>query len=61
MLVLSRKKGEAIRINDDITVTVVDIQGDKVRLGIEAPNDVAVHRQEIWDKIQNQKETEDRS
>ena len=51
MLVLSRKKNESIVINNDITVTVVEIRGDKVRLGIEAPLDVAVHRQEVYDAI----------
>ena len=48
MLVLSRKKNESIIINDNITVTVIEIRGDKVRLGIEAPADVVVHREEIW-------------
>ncbi len=54
MLVLSRKKNESIIINDDITITVVEIRGDKVRLGIEAPKTVTVHRQEVYDAIQNQ-------
>ena len=54
MLVLSRKKNESIIINDNITVTVVEIRGDKVRLGIEAPKEVTVHRQEVYDAIQNQ-------
>ena len=51
MLVLSRKVNETIIINDNIVVTVVDIRGDKVRLGIEAPKDVPVHRQEVYDAI----------
>lgn len=51
MLVLSRKKNESIVINNDITITVVEIRGDKVRLGIIAPKDVPVHRQEIFDAI----------
>ncbi len=51
MLVLSRKKNESIVINNDITVTVVEIRGDKVRLGIVAPRDVPVHRQEVYDAI----------
>ena len=51
MLVLSRKINETIIINDNIVVTVVDIRGDKVRLGIEAPKDVPVHRQEVYDAI----------
>lgn len=52
MLVLSRKKNEAIRINDDVTVMVVEIRGDKVRLGIEAPTSTPVHRQEVYNDIQ---------
>lgn len=52
MLVLSRKKNESIVINDHITVTVVEIRGDKVRLGIEAPKEVPIHRSEIHDAIQ---------
>lgn len=51
MLVLSRKINERIIINDKIVITVVDIRGDKVRLGIEAPEDVPVHRQEVYDAI----------
>ena len=51
MLVLSRKKNESIVINDDITIVVVEIRGDKVRLGIEAPKEVPVHRREVWAKL----------
>jgi len=51
MLVLSRKVNETIIINDNIVITVVDIRGDKVRLGIDAPKDVPVHRQEVYDAI----------
>jgi carbon storage regulator len=51
MLVLSRKKGESIVINDDITIIVVEIRGDKVRLGVEAPKEVPVHRREVFDAI----------
>ncbi len=54
MLVLSRKKDESIIINDTIRVTVVEIRGDKVRLGIDAPKDVTVHRREVYEAIQNQ-------
>jgi carbon storage regulator len=53
MLVLSRKKNEAIVINNDITIVVVEIRGDKVRLGIEAPSNVPVHRQEVYDAIRS--------
>ena len=59
MLVLSRKKNESIVINDDITIVVVEIRGDKVRLGVEAPKEVPVHRREIFDAI-HRKETEKR-
>ena len=48
MLVLSRKRNESIVINENISVTVVEIRGDKVRIGIDAPNDVSIHRLEIW-------------
>ncbi len=51
MLVLSRKKNESIVVNNDIVITVVEIRGDKVRLGIVAPKDVPVHRQEVYDAI----------
>ena len=54
MLVLSRKKDEKIVIGDHITLMVIDIRGDKVRLGIEAPKDVAVHRQEVYEAIQKE-------
>lgn len=56
MLVLSRKKDEVICIGDDIKLMVVDIQGDKVRLGIEAPRNVGVHRQEVYDAIKRERE-----
>lgn len=55
MLVLSRKKNESIVIDNNIVVTVVEIRGDKVRLGIVAPKDVPVHRQEVYDAIHGQK------
>lgn len=51
MLVLSRQRDETIMIGDDITVTVVDIRGDKVRLGITAPKEISVHRKEVYDAI----------
>ena len=51
MLVLSRKKSESIVINDDIVITIVEVRGDKVRLGIQAPREVPVHRKEVLDKI----------
>jgi len=55
MLVLARKRNEIIVIGDNIRVTVVDIRGDKVRLGIEAPREVSVHRKEVFDAIEQQK------
>src|SRR5512143_1190609 len=61
MLVLSRKKNESIIISDNITVTVIEIRGDKVRLGIEAPKDVTVHRREVYEAIQNQAKLRDAS
>jgi carbon storage regulator len=51
MLVLTRKRNESIVINNDITVVVVEIRGDKVRLGVEAPKEVPVHRREVYDAI----------
>ena len=51
MLVLSRKRDEKIVIGDRIVITIVEVRGDKVRLGIEAPTDVPVHRQEVYDAI----------
>ena len=55
MLVLSRKKNESIVINDSITLVIVEIRGDKVRLGIDAPKDVSVHRKEVYDAINSQR------
>ncbi len=54
MLVLSRRKNESIMIDDHIVITVVEIRGDKVRLGIDAPKDVSVHRREVYDAINGQ-------
>jgi len=59
MLVLSRKKGESIIINDNIVVTLVDIRGDKVRLGFDAPKDVPIHRQEVYDAIRRSEALDD--
>jgi carbon storage regulator len=58
MLVLSRKLNESIVIRDNIVITVVEIRGDKVRLGIEAPKEVPVHRREIYDKINSPEASE---
>jgi carbon storage regulator len=54
MLVLSRQRDESIVIGDNIVVTVVDVRGDKVRLGIEAPREVSVHRREVYEAIQRE-------
>mgnify|MGYP000573785397 CR=1 FL=1 len=56
MLVLSRHRDESIMIGDDVVVTIVDIRGDKVRLGIDAPQDIPVHRQEVYEAIKKGKE-----
>jgi carbon storage regulator len=55
MLVLSRQKDESIIIGDDIEITIVDVRGDKVRLGINAPREISVHRKEIYEAIQREK------
>ena len=55
MLVLSRQRDESIRIGENVVVTVVDIRGDKVRLGFEAPREIQIHRQEVYDKIKGNK------
>jgi carbon storage regulator len=58
MLVLSRQKDESIMIGDDVEITIVDVRGDKVRLGINAPRSITVHRKEIYLAIQKEKEAE---
>lgn len=54
MLVLSRQRDESIFIGDNIVITIVDIRGDKVRLGIQAPTEIPVHRQEVYEAIQRE-------
>jgi carbon storage regulator len=56
MLVLSRKPNESIVIRDDIVITVIDVRGDKVRLGFDAPKDVPIHRQEVYEAIKRENE-----
>ena len=56
MLVLSRKKHEVVKVGDDIEVVVIEIRGDKVRLGFNAPPELPVHRLEVWQRIQDDKE-----
>ncbi len=55
MLVLSRQRDESIMIGDDVEIIIVDVRGDKVRLGITAPKSIPVHRREIYDAIQREK------
>ncbi len=54
MLILSRKLDQKIRIGDDITLTIIDIKGDQVKIGVEAPNSIKVYRQEVFDAIQSE-------
>jgi len=56
MLVLSRQRDESIMIGDEVEITIVDVRGDKVRLGITAPKSIAVHRREVYDAIQREKQ-----
>ena len=60
MLVLTRQRGERIMVDDNIIITIIEVRGDRVRIGIEAPRDVSVHREEIYNEIQrdNQRESQ---
>ena len=54
MLILTRRAGETVMIGSDVTITVLGVKGNQVRIGINAPKDVAVHREEIYERIQNE-------
>lgn len=56
MLILTRRVGETLMVGDDVTVTVLGVKGNQVRIGVDAPKDVAVHREEIYQRIQKEKE-----
>ncbi len=60
MLVLTRQRGETIMVDGNIIITIIEVRGDRVRIGIEAPRDVSVHREEIYNEIQrdNQRESQ---
>ena len=60
MLILTRRIGDTLMVGDDVTITVLGVKGNQVRIGVNAPKDVAVHREEIYQRIQKEKTGEDR-
>ncbi|GLS25992.1 carbon storage regulator CsrA [Marinibactrum halimedae] len=61
MLILTRRIGETLMVGDDVTVTVLGVKGNQVRIGVNAPKEIAVHREEIYQRIQREKEQEHNS
>lgn len=61
MLILTRRVGETLMVGDDVTVTVLGVKGNQVRIGVNAPKDVAVHREEIYERIRKENEGTDSS
>lgn len=59
MLILTRRVGETLMVGDEVTVTVLGVKGNQVRIGVNAPKDVAVHREEIYQRIQQEKPVDD--
>lgn len=61
MLILTRRTDEALKIGDNVTITVLEIRGNQVRLGVDAPREIAVHRQEIYERINEAKKDTEKS
>lgn len=61
MLILTRKVGEALMVGDDVNITVLGVKGNQVRIGVSAPKEIAVHREEIYQRIQKEKNQETKS